>query len=58
MHIGPNNKAMATLYNYYVQKSEERGKTTWRKSSLNKGQGTKFEQHVFNMYLYSLELAE
>ena len=27
----------------HVQKSEERGKTTWGKSSLKKGKGTKFE---------------
>ena len=39
----------------HVQKSEERGKTTWGKSSLNKGQGTKFEQYVFNIYLSSFE---
>ena len=27
----------------YVQKAEERGKTTWGTSSLKQGQGTKFE---------------
>ena len=52
--MGPNNKDMVTLYNYFVQKSEERGKTTWGKSSINKGQGTKFE-HVFNISFSSLE---
>ena len=34
----------------HVQKSEERGKTTWGKSSLKKGQGIEFEmcfQHIF-----------
>ena len=35
----------------HVQKNEERGKTTWGKSSLKKGQGTRFEiiclQHIF-----------
>ena len=35
----------------HVQKSEERGKTTWGKSSVKKGQGTQFEiiclQHIF-----------
>ena len=36
-------------------KAEERGKTTWGKSSLKKGQGTKFKQYVFNISLYSLE---
>ena len=41
MHIGPSNKDIVTLYNYFVQKSEERGKTTWEKSSLKKGQGNK-----------------
>ena len=38
----------------YVYKSEGRGKTTWGKSSINKGQGTKFE-HVFNISFSSLE---
>ena len=42
----------------HVQKDDEKGKTTWGKSSLKKGQGTKFEQYVFNISLYSLELAE
>ena len=35
----------------HVQKAKERGKTTWGKSSLKIGQGTKFEiicfQHIF-----------
>ena len=35
----------------HVQKVEERAKTTWGKSSLNKAQGTKFEiiciQNIF-----------
>ena len=35
----------------HVQKAKERGKNTWEKSSLKKGQGTKFEiiflQHIF-----------
>ena len=35
----------------HVQKSEERGKTTWGKPSLRKGQDVKFEiiflQHIF-----------
>ena len=44
-----------TLVIIHVQKSKERGKTTWGKYSLKKGQGTKFEQYVFNVYLSSLE---
>ena len=36
---------------FRVQKFGERGKTTWGKSSLEKGQGTKFEiiclQNIF-----------
>ena len=40
---------------FMFRKVEERSKTTWGKSSLKKGQGTRFEQHVFNMYLCSLE---
>ena len=39
-----------------VQKAEERGKTTWGKSSLKIGQGTEFEiclQHIFIFTLIS-----
>ena len=36
----------------YVQKSEERGKTTWGKSSLKIGQGTKFEICMSSTYPY------
>ena len=47
MHIGAY-RAQQQGYGHpltiiHVQKSEERGKTTWKKSSLKKGQGTKFE---------------
>ena len=31
---------MFTLYKLFVQKTEERGKTTWGKSSLKKGHNT------------------
>ena len=44
-----------TLTIIHVQKDEERGKTTWGKSSLKKRQGTKFEQHVFK-YVFILIL--
>ena len=38
MHIGPSNKAMVTLLQFYVvQRNEERGKTSRGKSSLKKG---------------------
>ena len=41
----------------HVQKNEKRGKTTWGKSSLKKGQGTNFEiiclQHIFKFTLIS-----
>ena len=40
---------------FMSKKVEERGKTTWEKSSLKKGQGTKFEQYVFNVSLTLLE---
>ena len=35
----------------HVQKDEQRGKTTWGKSSLKKGQGTKFEI-MSSTYIY------
>ena len=37
-----------------VWKSEERGKTTWGKSSLKKGQGTNLKQYNFKISSYSL----
>ena len=36
----------------HVQKAEERGKTTWGKSSLKKGQGTKFLNNMSSTYTY------
>ena len=59
VNIGPNNKAMVTLYNYFVQKSEERGKTTWGKYSLKKGQGTKLNNMSSTyIFLHLNELVE
>ena len=54
VHIGVY-RAQQQGYGQHLQvfisgKADERGKTTWRKSSLKKGQGTKFEiclQYVF-----------
>ena len=43
---------------FMSRKVEEKGKTTWGKSSLKKGQGIKYEQHVFHMSLSSLERDE
>ena len=40
MHIGPSNKAMVTLLQLLCPENEERGKTTWGKSSLKKGHNT------------------
>ena len=47
VHIGVY-RAHQQGYGHHLQlfmsrKAEERGKTTWGKSSLKKGQGTKFE---------------
>ena len=39
---------------YYVQKSEERGKSTWGKSSLKIGKGTKFEICLQNIFIFTL----
>ena len=36
------------------RKSEERGKTTWRKCSLKIGQGTKFEICVQHIFIFTL----
>ena len=52
MHIGPTTRLWSPFNNYYVQKSEERGKTTWGKSSLNIGQGTKFWNNMSSTYPY------
>ena len=62
MHLGAY-RAQQEGYGHPLQfilsrKVEERGKNTWEKSSLKKEKRKKFEQHVFNMYLCSLEWAE
>ena len=38
----------------HVQKTEEKGKTTWEKSSLKIGQGTKFEICLQNIFIFTL----
>ena len=63
MHIGAH-RAEQQGYGHPLQlfmskKAEERGKTTWGKSSLNKGQGKKFETclhlciypHLFQLFI-------
>ena len=55
MHKDPKKGYGHPLTIIHVQKSEERGKTTWGKSSLKKGKRNKIEQHVFFIYFSSLE---
>ena len=52
--IGPKNKAMVTLYNYFVQKIEERGKTAWGKFPSRKDKA-QYEQHVFIIFFPHLD---
>ena len=63
MHIGAY-RAQQQGYGHHLQlfmskKDEERGKTTWGKSYLNKGQGTTFETCLqLCIYLHFNELNE
>ena len=63
MHIGAC-RAQQQGYGHHLQlfmsrKDEERGKTTWGKSSLKKGEGTKFETCLqLCIYLHLNELNE
>ena len=53
MYKGHINKAMVTFYNYFVQKSKERGKTTWGKSSLKMDKEENLK-YVLNISSYSI----
>ena len=55
IYIRISSEDTITTTLFMSKKVEERGKTTWGKSSLKKGQGTKFE---LCMYLHLNELDE
>ena len=57
MHIGvyrAQQQGYGHLTIYLIQRNEERGKTTWGKYSLKKGQGNKFETCLQYVFIFTL----